>query len=114
MLEATRIVPGAAPPIPVSKSQKKKRKTVKPKGGDELNSPIVVADTTAASLLEKAPGIAEVKEGLVAPALTAVPSGSADDVPSSAIDDDAGYKPSPVVDLVHKRLKATHKKIVSI
>jgi hypothetical protein len=115
MTEATaRIVPGAPPPTPISKSQKKKRKSVKPKGGDELNSPVVAQDTTTSSPLEKAPGITDVKEGLVAPALTAVPSGSADDVPQSAVDDDAGYKPSPVVDLVHKRLKAIHKKIVSI
>lgn len=115
MLEtASRIVPGAPPPTPVSKTQKKKRKSVKTKGSGEANSPVVVQDTTAAGILEKAPSIADMKQGLVAPSLSAVPSVSADDVPPSAVDDDAGYKPSPVVDLVHKRLKATHKKIVSI
>lgn len=115
MAETTvRIVPGAPPPTPISKSQKKKRKSVKPKGGDELSSPVVVQDTTTANSLEKSPSVTDVKEGLVAPALNSMPSGSADDVPQSAVDDDAGYKPSPVVDLVHKRLKATHKKIVSV
>lgn len=110
---ASRPVPGAPPPASISKSQKKKRKSVKVKGSGEPDSPVVVPDTITASLLEKAPGEADVKEGVVAPGLVATTSVSADDVPQSALEDDSGFKQSPVVDLVHKRLKAIHKKIVS-
>lgn len=113
MAEVTnRSVPGAPPPIAASKSQKKKRKSVKVKGPGEPDSPVVVPDTAAASVLDKAPGLSDVKQGVVAPGLVATTSVSASDVPQSALDEE-GYKPSPVVDLVHKRLKAIHKKIVS-
>lgn len=112
MVEATsRVVPGAPPPTPISKSQKKKRKSVRVKGSGEPDSPVVVPDSETAG--EQAPGVSDVKESVVAPGLVATTSLSVDDAPPSAVDDDLGYKPSPVVDLVHKRLKAIHKKIVS-
>ena len=105
----TRLVPGAPPPAPLSKSQKKKRKGAKSGDISEAASPLVVSTPLGASQIETAPSATEVKEGLVAPQLTATLSVDA----QSAVGDDLGYKPSPVVDLVHKRLKATHKKIVS-
>lgn len=102
---ASRFVPGAPPP-PVPKSQKKKRKTTKPRS--ESDSPVAVPDSTSAALLEQAPTPADVKEGAVAPQLVASDSlqGS-----QSPLDE---FKPSPIVDLINKRLKATSKKIVSI
>lgn len=104
-----RIVPGALPPAPLSKSQQKKKRKG-PKGDDsQAASPIVVSTPLEASQPDVAPSAAAVKERLVAPQLTATISIDA----QSAVDDDLGYKPSPVVDLVHKRLKAITKKIVS-
>ena len=108
---ANRIVPGAPPPTAASKSQKKKRKSVKAKDSGETDSS-VVPDTATASVLEKALGLSDIKEGDIAPGVVATTSVSASDVPHSALEEE-GYKPSPVVDLVHKRLKAIHKKIVS-
>jgi hypothetical protein len=113
MVEATsRIVPGAPPPTPITKSQKKKRKAGKGKGSAEPDSPAVVPDATAANVLDQASGGSDVKEDTVSPQVAAPPS--VNEGPQSAVEDDVGYKPSPVVDLVHKRLKAIHKKIVSI
>lgn len=103
----TRIVPGAPPPAPLSKSQKKKRKGAK--GVDsEAASPLVVSTPLEASQLEAAPTAAQIKQHLVAPQLTTSVSVDA----QSAVDD-SGHKQSPLVELVHKRLKATAKKIVS-
>lgn len=113
MVEATsRVVPGAPPPTPISKSHKKKRKGVKGKGSVEPNNHVGVSDTTTASVLDTVPGVSDVKEDVTARDLVATTS--VDEAPQSALEDDAGYKPSPVVDLVHKRLKAIHKKIASI
>jgi hypothetical protein len=113
MVDATtRIVPGAPPPTPVSKSQKKKRKAVKGKlGSAEPDNPII-PDTTTASVSDQKPEVSDEKEATVPPNHVVAPSAS--EAPPSATEDDIGYKPSPVVDLVHKRLKAIHKKIVSI
>lgn len=109
---SNRIVPGAPPPTAASKSQKKKRKSVKVKDSGETDSPVVVPDTATVSVSEKVPGLSDVKEGVIAPGLVTTTSVSASDVPHSVLEEE-GYKPSPVVDLVHKRLKAIHKKIVS-
>ena len=111
MVEATsRIVPGAPPPTPISKSQKKKRKTGKVRGSAEPDSPALAPDNAASAVLDSAPGGSDVKETTVAPQVAP----SVNEAPQSAVEEDIGYKPSPVVDLVHKRLKAIHKKIVSI
>jgi hypothetical protein len=110
MVDATtRIVPGAPPPTPVSKSQKKKRKAVKGKG--EPDNTAIISDTTAASVSDQKPDASDEKEATVPPNHVVGPSAS--EAPPSTTEDDIGYKPSPVVDLVHKRLKAIHKKIVS-
>ena len=100
-----RIVPGAPPPPPVSKSQKKKRKTTKPKEASETESHVAVPDTTTAALIDKAPAESDVKEGIVAPQLVA----QASEEPQTPVD----VKPSPIVEMLNKRLKANRKKIVS-
>ncbi|KIM78917.1 hypothetical protein PILCRDRAFT_824042 [Piloderma croceum F 1598] len=112
MVDATtRIVPGAPPPAPVSKSQKKKRKAVKGKGSAEPDNPII-PDTTAASISDPKPDAPDEIEATVPPNHVVAPSAS--EAPPSTTEDDIGYKPSPVVDLVHKRLKAIHKKTARI
>lgn len=111
MAETSRLVPGAPPPPPISKSAAKKKRKAAQVGGTSSGaaSPVVVNATLApSSQVEKAPSVVDAKEGLLAPQITATVSVDA----QSAVDDDLGYKPSPVVDLVHKRLKAIHKKIV--
>ncbi|KAI0655963.1 hypothetical protein C8Q70DRAFT_922658 [Cubamyces menziesii] len=101
-----RIVPGAPPPPPVSKSQKKKRKTTKPKEASETESHVAVPDTTTAALIDKAPAESDVKEGIVAPQLVA----QASEEPQTPVD----VKPSPIVEMLNKRLKANRKKITRI
>ncbi|KAL7281302.1 hypothetical protein ACG7TL_004611 [Trametes sanguinea] len=100
-----RVVPGAPPPPPVSKSAKKKRKAgAKSKEPQsETESHVVVPDTTTAALIEKAPEEKDVKEGAVAPQLVAQTSQE----PDSPVE----IKPSPIVEMLNKRLKANNKKI---
>ncbi|TFK94620.1 hypothetical protein K466DRAFT_292806 [Polyporus arcularius HHB13444] len=102
-----RIVPGAPPPAPVTKSQKKKRKGPKTKEGSDAGSHVVVPDTTSAALIEKAPEEADIKEGVVAPQLVAQPSEDAQ-TPTTDV------KPSPVVEMLNKRLRTNGKKISRI
>ncbi|KAJ6609881.1 hypothetical protein B0H10DRAFT_2177981 [Mycena sp. CBHHK59/15] len=104
--EPTRIVPGAPPPKEISKSARKKRKT---KSKADANAPDVL-DSSAAALIEKAPEAAEIKEGAVAPELIAQPEPET----AQAVEEEILLKPSPIVDLIHKRLKATSKKISRI
>lgn len=102
-----RIVPGAPTPPPQSKSQqKKKRKSAKPKSEPVAND-LVVSDSTSAALIEQAPTEADVKEGSVAPELVVQPEEAQTPV------DESAQKTSPIIELLNKRLKAIHKKIVS-
>ena len=106
MAESTqRIVPGAPPLPPLSKSQKKKRKSVKVKDGE---SPVVesvaIPDSTSAALVDKVPQESDIKEGSVAEELPVQP-------PTANGNETALL--SPVVDIISKRLKVTTKKIVS-
>ncbi|KAI0645378.1 hypothetical protein C8Q79DRAFT_911104 [Trametes meyenii] len=101
-----RVVPGAPPPPPQSKSQKKKRKGPKPKEASETESHVAVPDLTTATLIEKAPGESDVKEGVVAPELVA----QASEEPQTPVE----LKPSPIVEMLNKRLKANGKKISRI
>ncbi|CDO76730.1 hypothetical protein BN946_scf184796.g24 [Trametes cinnabarina] len=103
-----RLVPGAPPPPPVSKSAKKKRKagTKSKEPQSETESHVVVPDTTTAALIEKAPEEKDVKEGAVAPQLVAQTS----EEPPSPVE----VKPSPIVEMLNKRLKANGKKITRI
>ncbi|KAI0041002.1 hypothetical protein FA95DRAFT_1683471 [Auriscalpium vulgare] len=109
---AQRVVPGAPPPAPLSKSQKKKRKTAKGKAEDSPATPTVsIPDTTAAALVDKAPGSSDIKQGSIVEELLArsEPANG-----SATHKDDGGPKQSPIVDLVGKRLKTTGKKISRI
>ncbi|KAF8893392.1 hypothetical protein BD779DRAFT_1620446 [Infundibulicybe gibba] len=111
MVEAPvqRVVPGAPPPTPLSKSQKKKRKAKsKPEGS--VDSPVAVPDPTSAALIEKAPEASDVQDGSVAADLVVQPEVDAPPLP----EEEVLLKPSPIVDLIHKRLKATTKKISRI
>lgn len=104
-----RIVPGAPPPAPVTRSQKKKRKTAKQKPSDPVPEEHVdVPDSTSAALIEKAPTESDVKEGSVAPELVAQPEETQSPVDENTI------KLSPIIDMLSKRLKAIQKKIVSV
>ena len=98
-----RIIPGAPPPTPLSKNQKKRRKGKGP-GGDAL----AVPDSPSVIVSEKTPE-PEVQESIPAPDSLIRSDSLATPLP----EEDVLLKPSPIVDLVHKRLKATSKKIVS-
>lgn len=98
-----RFVPGAPPPAPLSKSQRKKRKA-KTKGDAPEDHP--VSDPTAAALIEKAPEPADIQQGTVASELVV------QDSQAPSIQEEDVIKLSPIVELVSKRLKATNKKIV--
>ncbi|KAJ7132785.1 hypothetical protein C8R43DRAFT_648663 [Mycena crocata] len=104
--EPLRIVPGAPPPKEVSKSARKKRKT---KSKAEPSTPDVL-ESSSAALIEKAPEASEIQEGALAPELVVQPE------PETApvAEEEIVLKPSPIVDLIHKRLKATSKKISRI
>ncbi|KAJ7925264.1 hypothetical protein B0H13DRAFT_2314765 [Mycena leptocephala] len=101
-----RIVPGAPPPKELSKAARKKRKT---KSKAESNTPDVL-ESSSAALIEKAPEPSDIQAGAVAPDLVAQPE------PETApvTEEEIVLKPSPIVDLIHKRLKATSKKISRI
>ncbi|KAJ7218099.1 hypothetical protein GGX14DRAFT_439752 [Mycena pura] len=101
-----RIVPGAPPPKELSKAARKKRKT-KPKAEPSTSD---VLESSSASLIEKAPTVADIQEGAVAPELVAQPEPEALPV----AEEESGLKSSPIVELIHKRLKATTKKITRI
>lgn len=109
-----RIVPGAPPPAPLSKSQKKKRKSkVKPGAEnstdandiDHPESPSTsLPDVPASAAVEKAPDSVDVQKD----ALTAEDAHAEAETPT--LPDE--LKSSPVVELISKRLKATTKKMV--
>lgn len=98
-----RIVPGAPPPTPLSKTQKKKRKA-KAKSA-EPGDTTALLEATSATLTEKTP---ETQEAALAPEVIA----QSDSQMSLLPEEEVLLKPSPIVDLIHKRLKATTKKIV--
>lgn len=103
-----RIVPGAPPPAPPSKAQKKKRKTAKAKSTEpETVDHVEVPDPVAAALIDKAPTEVDVRESSITPSLVAQP-----EEPQSPVEDNV-LKPSPIIDMLNKRLKAIQKKMVS-
>jgi len=101
-----RIVPGAPPPTPLSKSQKKKRKAKKPVESTP-ESP-TIPDPSAA--VEKLPESVETREDSVVPE----PTTQRDSLATPALEEELGLKLSPIVELITKRLKATTKKIARI
>ena len=102
-----RIVPGAPPPTPLSKTQKKKRK-VKAKSA-EPGDASALPEATSAAPTEKTPESPEIREPTLAPDVIA----QSDSQMSLLPEEEVLLKPSPIVDLIHRRLKATTKKIVS-
>ncbi|TRM69284.1 hypothetical protein BD626DRAFT_473561 [Schizophyllum amplum] len=100
----TRFVPGAPPPMQLTKSQKKKRKAAAVAADKKKDEPQVIPNTTVAALVEKAPAPAEVQEGAVAPALVAQPT------VEEALAEDS-FTLSPIMDIINKRLKASTKKL---
>ena len=97
-----RIVPGAPPPTPLSKTQKKKRKA-KAKSAEPGDAP-ALPEAASAAPTEKTPE----QEVILAPEVIA----QSDSQMSLLPEEEVLLKPSPIVDLIHKRLKATTKKIV--
>ncbi|KAL4078505.1 hypothetical protein V8B97DRAFT_1937661 [Scleroderma yunnanense] len=104
---ATRIIPGAPPALPSSKSQRKKRKANKTKTPDSPaeGSPSL-PDAHSSTPLDKAPEESEAKE-----VAGAVEFAAASEAPTN---DDAQLKPSPVIELLQKRMRALNKKILRI
>ncbi|KAK1236464.1 hypothetical protein PQX77_000300 [Marasmius sp. AFHP31] len=104
---AQRAVPGAPPPVTLSKSQLKRLR--KSKGKTEESSPatshVELPDTKSAALTETAPGPSDIREGSVAPELVAE---------QPVQEEEVALKPSPIIELVNKRLKASSKKITRI
>ena len=100
-----RIVPGAPPPTPLSKTQKKKRKA---KAKSAEHSDLALPEATSAALDGKMPEPPEAQEATLAPEAIA----QSDSQMSLLPEEEVLLKPSPIVDLIHKRLKATTKKIV--
>lgn len=72
----------------------------------EATTPVL--ESSSAALIEKAPEASEIQAGAVAPDLVVQPE------PETApvAEEDIVLKLSPIVDLIHKRLKVTSKKIV--
>ena len=102
-----RIVPGAPPPTPLSKTQKKKRK-VKARSA-EPGDASALPEAASAAPTEKTPESPEIREPTLAPEVIA----QSDSQMSLLPEEEVLLKPSPIVDLIHRRLKATTKKIVS-
>ena len=107
-----RYVPGAPPPAPPSKSSKKKRKTGK--GSRSEDSPalssVAIPDSTSAVPVEKAPDSSDVKDAPAADGSLADPRNT-NGIPSGQPAQDEA-KHSPIVDLIHKRIRVASKKIV--
>lgn len=119
---ALRIVPGAPPPAPLTKSQKKKRRALK---GDEhdVDSPITngrgLDSALDSALTETAPATGDLN-----PALVSKPEDVANAAIASEIAADlltptgllqlSSKKTSAVVELVNKRHRTLHKKIQRI
>ena len=106
---APRIVPGAPPPPSLSKSQKKKRKSVaKPKLVDtpSAESLLAIPDSKVAPLVELVEEV-DVKKD-VAGAVVVPPL-----EPVQEVIQDKSKKASPAVELLNKRIKVQTKKIVS-
>jgi hypothetical protein len=100
-----RIVPGAPPPAPASKSQRKKRKAAaKDSPAEERQeTPEVTENHGKEASGGNFASVAASENG-------ALETGQA----TPLLEDDLLLKLSPIVDLIHKRLKATTKKIVRI
>ena len=114
-----RIIPGAPPPAPLSKSQqKKKRKVAGTKRPDSADGPDVVSPKDAA-LIDHAPTADHTDPSLLVfpeeAAAAAAASEMAAEIAPSIIEPilaNSPKKTSAVVELVNKRYRALTKKIV--
>ncbi|KAG2016293.1 hypothetical protein CC2G_009471 [Coprinopsis cinerea AmutBmut pab1-1] len=107
---AQRFVPGAPEPAPLSKAQKKRRRAKKTDGAQDANeAPVAGADPVSATA-SNAPEPSEAREGSLAPPEVQVAESTGSPLPEEQV----LLKPSPIVELVTKRLKATTKKITRI
>jgi hypothetical protein len=108
-----RYVPGAPPPVPATKSSKKKKKPAK--GSRSEDSPalssVAIPDSTSAALTDKTPD-ADVKDGPVVDSLPADPHSTNGLTSGQPAYDEA--KHSRIVDFFQKRIKSTNKKIARI
>ncbi|TFK74065.1 hypothetical protein BDN72DRAFT_790127 [Pluteus cervinus] len=110
-LTAQRVVPGAPPPAPLSKNQKKRRKAkAKPGEATGPDSPLAVPETISAAVSEKGAEIHDEGDSTPAPE----PSIHPESEHTPQVEDDFLAKLSPIVELISKRLKATTKKITRI
>ena len=102
-----RTVPGAPPVIVPPKSQKKNRKSNKAITPDTpVEGSPVLLDANSTTPLDKAPEECGEKEGT-----GPVEFAAASEPPTN---DEAVSKPSPVVELLQKRMRALNKKIVCL
>ncbi|KAG9095206.1 hypothetical protein FS749_010869 [Ceratobasidium sp. UAMH 11750] len=102
-----RVVPGAPPPVPVSKSQQKKKRKSQLKN--------LAASAHEAALTDHAPDADDIRAGKVDPALLAnpAPGSSAPDTGNNTEAEDgktAEHEKSVVVEAINKRHKALVKK----
>ncbi|KAG9048442.1 hypothetical protein FS842_000400 [Serendipita sp. 407] len=119
---ALRIVPGAPPPAPLSKSQKKKRRAGHGKADEnDFDSPITNGLNSAldSALVETAPATKGLPSSLVTKpedlANAAIASeAAADAISATSILPAATKRTSAVVELVNKRHRTLHKKIQRI
>ncbi len=108
---AQRYVPGAPPPVPASKSAKKKRKTGKGSRSEDSPALSSVAIPDSITPMEKTQGASDVKGSPIVDSFPVDPHGTNGLSGQSAHDE---AKPSPIVDLIQKRIKSTNKKIVRL
>lgn len=107
-----RYVPGAPPPVPASKSSKKKRKTGKGTRSEDSPALSSVAIPDSTPLNEKTQDTSDVKDGPPVDSLPVDPHSTNGLSSGQHTLDEA--KHSPIVDLFQKRIKSTNKKIVRI
>lgn len=120
---ALRIVPGAPPPAPLTKSQKKKRRAGNPLGNEhDVDSPITnghaLNSAIDSALVETAPATSELNPSLVAKPEDVANAASASEIAADVLSPTAllglpSKKTSAIVEVVNKRHRTLHKKIVS-
>ena len=122
---ALRIVPGAPPPAPLTKSQKKKRRAANTQSkGDEhdIESPITnghgLNSALDSALVETAPATSELNPSLVSKPEDVTNAAIASDIAADVLSPTAllqlpSKKTSAIVEVVNKRHRTLHKKIVS-
>ena len=105
MAEIARLIPGAAPPVAQSKSQRKKRKTgAKSKTpGSPAEGSVTIPDDPSPAIVDSTPNETDIKED------NAHELVAASEAPTH---DDLNPKSSAVIELVQKRMRSLNKKIV--